>query len=1360
MPEYGLPISSTLRHLWRRLTEAPAHIMDPERRRQLRLLSGLLLVLIPLTLISISAEQLLFPGFRNTFLTVGLATAMLVGAYGLSRTGYYFAGALLTISVVISGSFAIVLLNPDDAINYAFPFLGMFLAHLLFGAPGVWVTTLLNLFGVVVLLPQLGIPLPDGDPLVAPIFYVVTAALLLVSIRHRDALERDRRAVLERRERDVREIFDHLQDTYYRVNLDGQIERASPSAGQLLGYSPEELVGMPLADFYADPDGRAQFLETLKAHGGAVQNYEAELRRRDGSSVWVSTNAHYLRDAEGRLTGIEGTTRDITERKRVEEHLSESEAYLRAVISNAPVVLFTLDRDGILRFSEGKGLAVLQLKPGEAVGRSAFEMYRDYPQICADIRRALAGEPVVSTAELGPVVFETHYQPVRSPGGDVDTVIGLAIDITERRQAERALAQSESNFRTLIESANVGILVNFKGKHVFANPRVQAMLGYNQDEIHQTGITDLVHPDEREKVMQRFRDRTAGKTVPPVYETIFVTKAGEPVPVEITAATTTWQGEPAGLAFLHDIRERKQAARALQESEALLAKAEEVAQVGSFSWDLKTNEVQWSRQTYRLFGIDPDTPHPDIWQILDERLHPDDKPKLAAAIEKIQQHGTRTPMELRVVFPDGTIRTLWNDGEVLFDGQSRPYRMFGAMQDITDRKHAEERLQALLEAVPDLMFRIRSDGTYLDCKLSALVPTLVDPSVFIGRKAEDILPPDVAAGSMAAIRKALATQAVQTHTYQLNFGGERHDYEARIAPCGPDEVLGMVRDITEARRAEAQMQKLSSAVEQTADSVIITDRDGVIEYANPAFERSTGYSRAEAIGRTPRIVKSGKQTQAYYEHLWRTILAGEVFGDVLINRRKDGTLYYEEETITPLKDANGVITHFISTGKDVTERMQTQERLQYMAQHDALTELPNRLLLLDRLKQSLARARWHERLVAVLFIDLDRFKTINDSLGHEAGDRLLQQLAERFTLSVREGDTVARFGGDEFVILLDDVASDKDVGMVAQKVLDALAAPFLVHEQNLYITASIGVSLFPGDGEDSSTLLKHADTAMYRAKEMGKNTYQFYSSDMSARAFERLSLETRLRHALDRNEFVLHYQPQVDADSGRIVGVEALIRWQHPDFGLVAPSDFIPLLEETGLIVATGEWVLHVACAQLARWQRDGWRDLRMAVNLSPRQFQGKTLRHAVDIALSQLEVSQDVLELEITESLLVKQDASTLETLDAFREIGVRVAIDDFGTGYSSLSYLRRLPIDSLKIDRSFVHDIPHDPDDSAITSAIAALATSLKLEMIAEGVESAAQCDFLRALGCRVMQGNLFSRPLPADDIAGLLTARNSRA
>jgi len=578
----------------------------------------------------------------------------------------------------------------------------------------------------------------------------------------------------------------------------------------------------------------------------------------------------------------------------------------------------------------------------------------------------------------------------------------------------------------------------------------------------------------------------------------------------------------------------------------------------------------------------------------------------------------------------------------------------------------------------------------------------------------------------------------------------------RIRVEDVDCLLIIGQDITERRKAEIQMQKLSRALEQTADVVQIADRDGIIEYVNPTFERVTGFTFADAVGRKTNLLKSGRQSQGFYENLWKAILSGNVFSDVFINRRKDGSLYYEEKTITPLRDTDGRISHFVATGKDITERVQTQERLAYMAQHDPLTELPNRTLLLDRLKQSLAGARWHNKRVAVLFVDLDRFKTINDTLGHEVGDRLLQQLAGRFQHSVHEGDTVARFGGDEFVILLDDVASEEDIVNVAQKVLKALTPPFEVDHQTLYVTASIGVSLFPNDGEDASTLLKNADIAMYRAKEAGKNTYQFYSADMSARAFERLTLESSLRRALDQGEFRLYYQPQVDVETGAIVGVEALLRWQHPEFGLVMPADFIPLLEETGLIVPAGEWVLQTACAQLAAWHAQGWRRLHLSVNLSPRQFQAQDLTTVVKRALDSCRGDPARLELEITEGVLVRHAPGTVEALESLDQLGVRMAIDDFGTGYSSLSYLRRLPIDILKIDRAFVRDIPHDPDDSAITSAIIALAQSLKLEMIAEGVENEAQRDFLRAQGCRVMQGYLFSRPQPPEDVTRLLQAQ----
>ncbi len=581
--------------------------------------------------------------------------------------------------------------------------------------------------------------------------------------------------------------------------------------------------------------------------------------------------------------------------------------------------------------------------------------------------------------------------------------------------------------------------------------------------------------------------------------------------------------------------------------------------------------------------------------------------------------------------------------------------------------------------------------------------------------------------------------------------------EVSVRPMHDDgQVSGAVvsfLDVTERQRDEAERLKLSSALMQTADAVMITDRHGVIEYVNPAFESMTGYSSAEVLGQRPSLIRSGRQGQNFYERMWTTILDGQVFSDIFINRRKDGSLFYESKTITPLQEADGHITHFISTGKDITEQIQAQERLQHMAHHDTLTGLSNRVLFLERATQSLARARWHRRLVAMLFMDLDRFKHINDGLGHEVGDKLLMQVSARLRDAVRDGDTVARFGGDEFVVLLDDIASEHDVAQLAQKFLEVLAPPFVIEGHELHISASIGVSLFPNDGEDSRTLLKHADVAMYRAKQSGKNAYRFYSMDMSTRAFERLTLEHSLRHALGRGEFLLHYQPQVDLASGSITGVEALLRWQHRDLGLVPPADFIPLLEETGLIVPVGEWVLATACAQARHWREAGHPRLRMAVNVSAFQLESVEFFQAVRRIMDSCGMSGAGLELEMTESALMRNAEVAGQVLDSLEGLGVRIAVDDFGTGYSSLGHLRRFHIDTLKIDRSFIRDISSDPDDAALAAAIIALANSLGLEVVAEGVETPAQLAFLRAQGCGAAQGYLFSRPAADADITRLL-------
>jgi len=638
-----------------------------------------------------------------------------------------------------------------------------------------------------------------------------------------------------------------------------------------------------------------------------------------------------------------------------------------------------------------------------------------------------------------------------------------------------------------------------------------------------------------------------------------------------------------------------------------------------------------------------------------------------------------------------------------------------------------------------------SEGKGLE-SLDSRPGSVVDESIFDAFKNY----PQILKDAEAALSGTLVESVVKINdrTFQTHYNPILNE-QGQVSA-----VIAVANDITTMTQIESQMRIISTALEQTTDVIMVTDVAGTIEYVNPSFEAITGYSQAEALGKNPRIINSGKQEQDFYEKMWATLLKGENFSDVFINARKDGSIYYEEKTITPVRTDSKEITHFISTGKDISERMRTQERLHYMAHHDALTKLPNRTLFLDRLHQAMARAHWHNRLIAVIFMDLDQFKEINDNFGHDCGDQLLIQLTQRLSSSLRSGDTIARFGGDEFSILLDDIASEQDVSVLAKKILDTLATPFKIHGHELLVTASIGVSIFPSDGSDSETLLRNADVAMYRAKHLGRNNYQFYSNEMSARAFERLSLENSLRHALKRQEFFLLYQPQVDSRSGDIISVEALLRWQHPELGVVSPNDFVPLLEETGLIVSVGDWALKTACKQAVQWHQSGFESLRMCVNLSSRQFNNPDFIQSFHRIIRDTEIKPELLELELTESMLMRNASKTISALNTLSHHGIQIAIDDFGTGYSSLNYLRRFPISTLKIDRSFVRDVIEDADDAAIASAIIVMAQSLNLNVVAEGVETKEQLNFLSERQCYEIQGNYFSAAIPASEIATLLS------
>ncbi|MDO8682181.1 MAG: EAL domain-containing protein [Armatimonadota bacterium] len=562
-------------------------------------------------------------------------------------------------------------------------------------------------------------------------------------------------------------------------------------------------------------------------------------------------------------------------------------------------------------------------------------------------------------------------------------------------------------------------------------------------------------------------------------------------------------------------------------------------------------------------------------------------------------------------------------------------------------------------------------------------------------------------------------------------------------------------EIAERKQAEADLHIQSSAINATSDQIVITDAQGNIEFVNPSFEKETGYTIEEVIGKNPRILQSGKHTVDFYSGLWNTILAGETWHSEMTNRRKDGNISTDDVTITPVKDKTGTIIHFIAIKRNITEKKTYEKRLNHLAHHDHLTGLPNRLLFADRLTQSLAQAKRQNSLLAVMFLDLDRFKNINDTLGHSVGDLLLKAVAERLEKCVRDVDALARMGGDEFTITLANILTAQDAAIIAKRALKALSDPFVLGGREMFITASIGISLYPSDGSDVKTLVKNADTAMYRAKDEGRNNCQFYTDALNAQAFERMEMENDLRKAVEMDELRVYYQPRVDVRTGEILGVEALVRWQHPKLGLVPPMQFIPLAEETGLITPISEWVLRTSCRQNKVWQDAAFPMMTVAVNISARLLHQEDLIGTVERVLSETGLDAKYLELELTESTLMQNPALATTILGVLRSKGVRISIDDFGTGYSSLSYLKRFPTDAVKIDQSFIREIATNSDDAAIAKAIVAMAHSLKLKVVAEGVETLEQLQFLRSLKCDEIQGYFISRPEPADSIERLLIA-----
>ncbi|MDO8925797.1 MAG: EAL domain-containing protein [Sideroxyarcus sp.] len=837
----------------------------------------------------------------------------------------------------------------------------------------------------------------------------------------------------------------------------------------------------------------------------------------------------------------------------------------------------------------------------------------------------------------------------RNERGEAVRMSGLCIDFTERKRVEQHAQYSEARYKTLIQNAADAVFVfNFDARFIEVNQRACDNLGYSQNELLRMGIADVTPGFDLASRQPVWRQLEVGRPYGMI--STHRRKNGSIFPVELRIVVLEVDGEKLMMALATDITERVKAEEKLAEAAALIKESQAIAGLGSYVLDVSSGYWSSSDVLDELFGIGADYVRSVAgWVGL---IHPDDQQMMAEYFQNEVLGRRKTfDKEYRIVrHNDKAVRWMHGLGKLEFDAGQRPLQMHGTIQDITERRQAED--------------------------------------------------------------------------------------ELRIAAVAFSSQSGM----------------------------IITDAKGYIVRVNPAFSRLTGYSAEEAIGKRPSLLKSGRHDELFYQRLWSVLQEKGYWQGEIWNKRKNGQIYAEMLSITAILAHDGRPTHYVGSFTDITESKMAEAEIHRLAYYDALTRLPNRRLLQDRLSQAIAATTRSGMYGAIFFIDLDNFKALNDTRGHDVGDLLLLEVAQRLRATVREGDTVARQGGDEFVVLLEDIGTEPgdaaaQAKQVGDKLHEAIGQPFLLNGYEYICKLSIGVSLFH-EQDTVEELLKHADLALYQAKNSGRNTLRFFDPAMQAALETRSAMEAELHQALRLKQLVLHYQPQVDIER-RVVSVEALLRWQHPRRGLLSPEEFIGVAEDTGLILPIGLWVLETACIQLKQWAGDARKNtLQIAVNVSSRQFRQVDFVAQVQGVIERSGVDPARLKLELTESLVLEDVDDAVAKMHAIRQLGVHFSMDDFGTGYSSLSYLAQLPIAQLKIDRSFVCNLPGKSNDELIARTIISMGKGLSMHVIAEGVETEAQREFLEAHGCHAYQGYLFSQPLPIEALEEFLAGECSAA
>ena len=966
------------------------------------------------------------------------------------------------------------------------------------------------------------------------------------------------------------------------------------------------------------------------------------------------------------------------------------------------------------------------------------------------------------------------------PDNPAAGTVWLYEEIGARRATERALRQRNREQQLIFDNALIGISYQRNRRIVRCNGRLEEMFGYSPGDLIGQSTRALFANDDDWDAAGRKVYSSAGGAGTYDGEISYCKRDGTPIWAHVIGrAVDVGDGGMTWIWTYADVTARHAAEEALAKTVREYALIFDNALIG-IAYMRDRVFLRCNRRFEEIFGFPPGAA---IGQS-SRSIFASDEDFRKAGQRKYAANGEGEGFSGEVLYQRQDGKPIWvlAKGRPIEEGDGQVW--IWIMQDVSRRHQAEEGLrqsyaemerrvaertaelsrqlhfmEQLIEAIPGPMIYKDRQGRFLGFNQHYLDLIGKPRDALIGATVYDIAPRDLADRYQAADQQLFANPGTQVFETQVQAAsGELREMILQKATFeNPDGsvggIIGIMFDITERKRMEERLRQAATVFDSSAEGITITAPDGSIIAVNRAFTEVTGYSESEVLGCNPRMLQSGRQDQDFYREMWDAIARDGRWQGELWNKRKDGRLVPESLTISAVRDAAGNVMHYVGVFSDITEIKRANELLEHQAHHDHLTGLPNRLLLEDRLLGAVLRAQREQTQVAVLFVDLDRFKNINDSLGHHVGDRVLCEVARRFRALTRESDTVARLGGDEFLIVMEGIADPAMVSRIADKILDDLRANPVSLEQEFFVGASIGISLFPRDGADPATLMKHADAAMYRAKERGRNAYEFFTSDLTQSSLARFRMETDLRHAIERDELRIYLQPQFSLKTGRRIGAEVLVRWQHPQQGLVPPGQFIPLAEESGLIVALGEWVQCAACLRWAEWAYAGLNPGVLSINVSGVEFRRGRIEDTVRNALAASSLPPELLELEITESAIMSQAEQSIEVLHHLRAMGIGLAIDDFGTGYSSLAYLKRLPLNKLKVDQSFVRDLPGDLEDCAIVRAVIALGHSLELKVIAEGVETADQRWFLTSEGCDEMQGYLRGRPMPADDFRRLV-------